>query len=285
MYWVWQSWPFAGARRVCVTLSRAEGRPRRTHRRHWPSVTPRDRRSRAEGGAHAGHQVWYGGPMSRPPLFFALPLLLSIPLALGACGGTVVTQAGGSGGGGQGGEVTGGSGQGGEGAATTSTSTVGTGGSVNCDGLGEFACLGAYPSCVPVYDNQCCPTCDPTGGCADCVNWGFHHCGSHADGCLPEQPIGCGVVPGWACTGGTAMCDPVSPATKTPCATVPGCVASFCPINEACETDPVCVPAQKDMCSTALCDAVPPDCPDGTVPEVEDGCYTGGCILSYLCGP
>jgi hypothetical protein len=230
--------------------------------------------------------------MERFPFSFALSLVLSIPLALAGCGGNVVTQPTGgpdTGGSGQGGQPMGGTT--GEGGATTSSvstssvSTGGSGGASDCAGLGEIACLGAHPTCVPVYDDQCCPMCDPTGGCADCVNWGFHHCATLENGCLPEMPIECGVVPGWACSGGSAACEPASPLTKTPCATVPGCVASYCPVDVECETDPVCVPVDKDMCSEALCDAVPPNCAPGTIPAVEAGCYTGGCILAGVCSP
>lgn len=215
--------------------------------------------------------------------FLAHVFLLSIPLALAGCGGNVVAQPAGGTGGGGGGEPAGGAGQGG--ASTSSVSTGGAGGAVSCEGLGEIACLGAYPSCVPVYDDMCCPMCDPMAGCADCVNWAFHHCATLENGCLPEQPVECGTVPGWACSGGSASCGPASVNTKMPCATAPGCVASYCPVDVDCTTDPVCVPADKDMCSPATCEKLPPQCPEGTIPAVENDCFTGGCILDWICAP
>lgn len=244
---------------------------------------------------HAG--LWYPSPMNRSILgSFGFVVALSVPLLLSGCGGNVSTTGnGGSGGGGsgQGGSGQGGASQGGTGPSTSSVTatsanaggSAGAGGSVDCAGLGEIACLGAYPSCVPVYDDQCCPACDPMGGCADCVNWGFHHCTTHENGCLPEQPVECGLVPGWACVGGSASCEPATPLTKTPCATVPGCVASFCPVDIACETDPVCIPVDKDLCGPVVCAVVPPNCPNGTTPAVEGGCFTGGCLLSTVCMP
>lgn len=218
----------------------------------------------------------------RPHLF-----LVVVPLALLGCGGKVFVQSSAGAGGEGGGPLTGGVGQGGEGSVSSSSagSAGGAGGSVDCDGLGEVACLKAYPSCVPVYDDQCCPLCEPEGYCADCVNWAYHHCATLENGCLPEEPVECGTVPGWACAGGQAECEAITPMTKIPCATVPGCVASYCPMGGGCGTDPVCVPVQKDICDPALCNTVPPPCFSGTVAAVEGGCYTGGCIPESYCAP
>jgi len=225
----------------------------------------------------------------RPSTSYVHALLLSASVALAGCGGNVVAgpAAGGSGGGGQGGQTSaGGAGQGGAGqagAVTSSVSAGGAGGTMDCAGLGEIACLGAYPGCVPVYDDQCCPLCDPTGFCADCSNWTFHHCATHTNGCLPEQPVECGTVPGWACVGGKAECEP-SGGSKTPCATLPGCVPSYCPTDVDCDTSPVCVPARGDMCGPIVCEQVPPPCERGTTPAGENGCFSGGCIPAALCG-
>jgi hypothetical protein len=217
-----------------------------------------------------------------PSLFLVFPLVF----ALGGCGGNVVAQPSGPGGGGDGGQPDGGGGQGGSSSTTavSSSSAGGSGGTASCKDLSEIACLGAYPSCVPVYDDMCCPMCDPMAGCADCVNWAFHHCATQENGCLPEQPIECGTVPGWACVGGSATCEPQTGSTKTPCATVPGCVASYCPTDMDCTTDPICIPVDKDLCGPATCEKVPPACPDGTTPAVEAGCFTGGCIFKTVCG-
>lgn len=225
--------------------------------------------------------------MMRSSLLFGSPPFLLLSLALTGCGGNVIAQTtgdpGAGGSGGQGGETSAGGAAEGGASTTSSSSGAGGAGGTACDGLGEIACLKAYPDCVPVYDDMCCPMCDPMAGCADCVNWAFHHCAPHADGCLPEQPAVCGTVPGWACAGGAASCEPPSPATKIPCATIPGCVVSYCPTDVDCETDPVCVPVDGDMCDIALCNAIPPACPDGTFPAVEGGCYSGACIPQAFC--
>jgi hypothetical protein len=212
---------------------------------------------------------------------------------LGACGGNVNVGSGGNGNGGAGG--------GGEGGGTSSISTSagGTssvsvgggqssssssmgGGPSSCDGLQQIACLGAYPSCVPVYDDECCPICDPTGGCADCINIQFHHCAPLNSECAGKPPS-CGQVPEWACSGGAAACANVDPGgSKTPCATVAGCIPAYCPTNKDCTTDPVCHAATKDACITQ-CDAVPPPCPAGTYAESDGFCYTGYCIPENLC--
>jgi hypothetical protein len=39
------------------------------------------------------------------------------------------------------------------------------------------------------------------------------------------------------------------------------------------------------MCDPALCNAIPPPCPEGTVAAIDDGCYSGGCIQEALCAP
>ncbi|MBK8254577.1 MAG: hypothetical protein IPK82_18155 [Polyangiaceae bacterium] len=83
-----------------------------------------------------------------------------------------------------------------------SSSTGGTGGvhPLACGKLDQDGCLSAYPTCVPVYDDVCCPTCEP-GECTDCLELAFHHCAEHETVCGPE-PLNCGVVPDWACSNG-----------------------------------------------------------------------------------
>ena len=127
--------------------------------------------------------------ISRTSLFLAGLWLVG---NLCGCGGNVTVGTGGAGGsganGGAGGGIGGaGGGIGGNGGSSSTVSPVGgAGGSVSssvggagggaCDGLDHVSCLGAFPSCVPVYDDECCPSCDPMGGCADCIRIQFHHC-------------------------------------------------------------------------------------------------------------
>ncbi len=206
---------------------------------------------------------------------------------LAGCGGNVSVSNGGEGGGSS-------TGTGGD-TSTTGTTTTGSGttttgsgtttittGSEGCEALDHISCLGAYPSCVPVYDDQCCPTCDPMGGCADCINIQFHHCASYADRCTGAPSV-CGTTPGWACDGGKADCNIDPGGSAAPCATTEGCLPANCSLTlNSCTQDPVCHPATKGTCTTQ-CDAVPPPCPDGTYAESDGFCYTGYCVPMNVC--
>ncbi len=164
--------------------------------------------------------------------------------------------------------------------SVTTTGAGGAGGSL-CDGLAEVPCVAAFPDCVPVYDDACCPTCDP-GPCADCVNYQYHHCVSVQDGCLPEQPVVCGVIPSGACTGQAPSCGPPG-GSPTPCGAQPGCIEATCSPDVNCPPDVECHPVIGGMCSTE-CDSVPPTCPTGTTAESDGFCYTGYCIPVEVCG-
>jgi hypothetical protein len=197
-------------------------------------------------------------------------------LLLVACGSSVsVPSSSSTGSGGAGGAT-----------VTTTASSSGSGGSgANgaCVSLSEISCLQAPKACAPVYDDHCCPMCDPVGGCADCIDIRFHHCAPLGDVC-GTQPS-CGIVPPWACTGGKAECGIDPGGSATPCHTVAGCTAAFCETDVTCKTDPVCHPVTAAMC-TVLCDQPPPPCPMGTYPEGDGSCYTGSCIAFELCnGP
>ncbi|MFO0591436.1 MAG: hypothetical protein U0441_28060 [Polyangiaceae bacterium] len=195
-------------------------------------------------------------------------------LALGAtgalgCGGNVVLSSGETGGAGGGTTTTGTGGQ------------TGTTSNIQCAGLDHITCLSSYPSCVPVYDDFCCPTCTPTGGCADCIDLQFDHCDDFENRCtgVPSQ---CGQTPDWACTGGQADCN-IDPGGVTPCDTVAGCLPAQCsPILESCPASVVCHPATKGTC-LVNCKQTPPPCPAGTWPEATDGCYTGYCVPENVC--
>jgi hypothetical protein len=204
---------------------------------------------------------------------------------LSACGGTAVVEAGGQGGAGGGASasanVATSAATGTSSAASTSSGTTGAGGSsALCEGLSESACIGAHPDCVPVYDDACCPSCDP-GGCADCVDYFFHHCVALDTGCLPEEPATCGLVPGWACTGKRAECGPPV-GSPSPCGAYPGCIAAVCSPDVNCPPDVECHPVSGGTCVNA-CDSVPPSCPEGTLAESDGFCYTGYCIRPDVC--
>lgn len=234
---------------------------------------------------------------------------------LGACGGNVEVSAGGNGGeggtgaegggtttttsntGGLGGTTgtggnTGGTGggtggnTGGTGGGTggnTGGTGGGTGGGVACAALGHVDCVGAFPSCVPVYYDECCPDpgCNAGTGCADCKNIQFLHCAPWTDACAGGPPLPCGSSPEWACNGKEPFCEDPGVSAE-PCTALPGCVPAYCALDEDCTTDPVCHPVKPDMC-LSLCDSVPPPCPDGTFAETDGFCWTGKCIPQDLC--
>ncbi len=206
--------------------------------------------------------------------------LVAFSLALAACGGiAVIDPAGGAGSGGSGGSGgsagAGGSGaSAGSGGAGASAGSGGGGGSGACLGLDEVSCLGAYPSCVPRYDDQCCPSCNP-GSCADCVDWGFESCQPAQAAC--EAPSACGFVPDWACAGKQAECP-----DGQPCNFQPGCTEQLCAVGDPCPGTILCSPVTAGTCSS-FCDSVPPTCPPGSVPEADGFCYTGFCVEASLC--
>jgi len=155
---------------------------------------------------------------------------------------------------------------------TTSTSVTASTGTSMCAGLGEVACLGSYPSCVPIYDDSCCSTCNP-GTCADCVKYVFHHCAEKADAC-GKKPA-CGVVAPGDCNGTTTTC------ANQYCPANPGCVAGCTPDGMG-GCSPECLPVTKGSCTIA-CAPPSPSCPPGYIPEANGGCYTGHCIVASTC--
>lgn len=252
--------------------------------------------------------------MLNEKLFSRFSMVFAVAL-LGACGGNVEVSSGGDGGeggtseggggttttsnntggvgntggntGGTGGNTGGTGGNTGGNTGGTGGNTGGTGGGTgggpnDCAALDHVSCVGAFPGCVPVYDDECCPSCDPMGGCADCINLQFHHCAPWNESCAGGPPQVCGFVPEWACNGKEPSCNIDPGGSPEPCATEPGCVPAYCSLDADCTTDPVCHPVKPNMC-IAACASLPPPCPDGTAPEANGGCWTGSCIPQELC--
>ncbi len=222
---------------------------------------------------------------------FSKPLALVFVGLFAACGGNVEVDSSGGGGTGGGATTTSSATGGTTGTGGNTGGTTGTGGNTGgstgvggfgggaCEGYDELSCLGAFPSCVPVYDDNCCPSCNPMGGCADCFNMQFHHCEENNNVCNPS----CGIVPEWGCFGKQADCNINPGGSAELCTSVPGCTPAYCNLNQDCTTDPVCHPVFADMC-VSLCNAIPPPCPNGTTAETNGSCYTGFCIEQQLCG-
>jgi hypothetical protein len=184
--------------------------------------------------------------------------------------------SGGSGGlslGGSGGTSTGGSG-----GIATSCGPIDPG--TPCNTLVEAQCLAAHPRCAPLYDDLCCPACDPTAPCADCVNMGFIGCTELGmSNCVPGATGPCGMTPDWACSGGSATCP-----GDGPCNSVPGCVEA----NPSPCADPPCAPEchplTKDSCFVPCVTGTPPYCGGESAQEATPTGYTGFCISPQACG-
>lgn len=209
-------------------------------------------------------------------------VVLAGAVALGlllACGGQ--TDSDGSGGGGAGGAAGGSGGSPAGGAPSGGTGGCGPvdpGGP--CSALSEVACLAAHPRCVPAYDDACCPSCKPTGMCADCVNYQFYACVPFEESsCTPGTIPTCSKTPSGICQTGKAEC-PKQP----PCEMAPGCataVVAGCGPDQVCET--ACHPVTEWSCGPACAPSPLPYCHAGT-PELGPSGHTGFCIDAATCG-
>jgi len=147
-----------------------------------------------------------------------------------------------------------------------------------CDGLGPAACLAA--GCAPDFDDSCCPQCEPTGACADCVHPEYHSCQPYAAACLGGPS--CGTAPTWGCGPTAPQCDGAHVVDLDTCSQV-GCVPAY-PSGEG-DPDPataICVPIEATSC-TVSCRRIEPPCPTGTRAEGDGFCYTDRCIPAFVC--
>ena len=158
-----------------------------------------------------------------------------------------------------------------------------------CASIGSpGACL-QRDDCVPTYDDACCPSCTP-GPCTACViaAYRFGRCETRRSACAPGAGPSCGTLSAWACGDARPDCSGAVPSGTEGCS-VPGCVLAVpardadCP-RGACRN--TCEPLTPASCGPALCDRIPPVCPEGKVPLVVDGCYPSPprCIDAALCG-
>lgn len=87
--------------------------------------------------------------------------------------------------------------------------------------------------------------------------------------CVPDPGLGCDSVD---CAPGTHCIETCLPV---PCMDPMGC-------PELCRAE--CIPDGPGSCEgVVLCDSLPPVCPPGTSPGVENGCWTGYCIPNDQC--
>jgi hypothetical protein len=177
-----------------------------------------------------------------------------------------------------------------------------------CEGLDEQTCL-ATSGCRAAYLDDC------AGG--DCAALATYVACWSTDQTGPVQGGGCGALDAHECSRHDD-CSAVHSNAKQGAWPVDeiglfsycldeaaGCYSDAdCAPDERCNAAEVCMPppgcgsAESEPCDAVcygtcvpddvpdigecygelLCEAVGPDCPDGTTPGIEDGCYTGYCI-------
>lgn len=135
-----------------------------------------------------------------------------------------------------------------------------------CAGLDETACLAA-PGCQAAYVTDC------AGGDCQAPPDAFYGCWDVA----PSGPIeggDCTVLGAYDCSRHD---DCVAFHKRAIDCTTPGCTDPQLGAFDRCgseESDP----GAGDCYAEVTCDAPEPACPDGTLPGVVNGCYSGYCI-------
>ena len=141
----------------------------------------------------------------------------------------------------------------------------------DCSGLDAYECS-RHDDCIAQHFPM--TSCDGSGNCAPVSEQpgNFERCVAE-----PEVAIGCYTdeeCPAEHWCNASVVCDPppdCDPATGCP----PVCYGS-------------CVPESGGAGScygNVLCESLPPDCPAGTVPGIENDCWTGQCIAYDDCDP
>lgn len=162
-----------------------------------------------------------------------------------------------------------------------------------CDGLDEVACA-AHPTCQAAYLDEAFWGCwevnialDGDGLCGDFDAYGC----SASSSCSPHyyslyvHPDADGEGGGTS-TGFDYCADDIdNPDPGLTCANV------LCNVGTHCEElpgGPTCVPntpGPGTCYGDVTCNALLPDCPQGTLPGIDAGCYTGYCIPLAACEP
>jgi len=138
-----------------------------------------------------------------------------------------------------------------------------------CTGLDEASCVDAS-GCRAIYTDGCIDGDCPPPVYVDC--WSTDMQG-------PIQGGGCDGLDSYTCS----MHDDCSAVHLPGCTgdaqdpvACPAGAFSYC-MNEGEVTD------AGNCYEPVTCDAASPDCPDGTLPGIKDGCYTGYCIPLDQC--
>jgi hypothetical protein len=150
----------------------------------------------------------------------------------------------------------------------------------DCYALDAYECS-RHDDCVANHYQGGCAAdalCDPT----------FRPDIGNFESCAPEADQGTGCFESWECGAGE-RCNAQEVCLPSPWACGGGGDEegdALVPCDDRCYGS--CVPdgGEPGKCyEQALCDSIPPTCPDGTIAGVKDGCWTGYCIPVADCEP
>jgi len=190
----------------------------------------------------------------------------------------------------------------------------------SCEALDESTCLATSGCRAAYFDDagsgstttfRACWETAPSGPIegGDCTTLDAYGCSRHDD-CIAlysssgpnfdrcaAEPVGnvCDRVD-ILCPNGAHCEQQCTSATCTPtCVADTTCDQTTCPAGETCieqctsgTCGPTCVTTSTSPGSctgTVTCAVATPACPSGTVPGIDNGCYTGFCIPTWACGP
>lgn len=148
-----------------------------------------------------------------------------------------------------------------------------------CTGLAEEACT-ATPGCRAAYVSDC-----PEGYDCDNTTYTYAACWAVA----PSGPVQGGECTGldaWSCSRHDDCVAMHFPGSGCGDSTGGACPPDALAIGnfEACAPEATVAPAASCY-GEVYCDALPPECPAGTVPGIAGNCWTGDCIAYDQCDP
>jgi len=154
-----------------------------------------------------------------------------------------------------------------------------------CEGLDAYECSRHDDCSAQHYAGTTCGGGTQGGGGADCAPTPDPSLIGNFEKCIPEPVQQTGCFEDYECPSGQ-RCNAAEVCLPPPY----GCGVAGGESDTAVPCDPRCygwcVPINTDAGNCyeeALCDIVQPNCPDGTLPGIKNGCYTGYCIPVAEC--